>query len=71
MKVVGSTENRIPSFKNGENVSHLKITGVALVHCNIVNNGCQQEFGSLFEISPTNHIFLKLFNLEYDPHVAK
>ena len=71
MKVVGSIENRIPSFKNGENVPHLKITGVVLVPCNIVNHGCQQEFGSLFEISPTNHIFLKLFNLEYDPHVAK
>ena len=26
MKVVGSTENRIPSFKNSENVPHLKIT---------------------------------------------
>ena len=26
MKVVGSTENRIPSFKNGENAPHLKIT---------------------------------------------
>ena len=83
MKVVGSTENRIPSFKNGENVPHLKITEVVLVHCNIVNNDCQQEsrvsytsvpkksFGSLFEISSTNHIFLKTFNLEYDPYVAQ
>ena len=48
---------------------HLKITEVALVHCNIVNNDYQQDlrvfytfvpnkaFGSLLEISPTNHIF--------------
>ena len=25
-----------------------------------------KTFGSLLEISPTNHIFLKIFNLEYD-----
>ena len=42
-KLLGSTENKIPSFKNRENVPHLKITEVLLVHCNIVNNGCQQE----------------------------
>ena len=55
--------------KNGENVPHLEITEVALVHCDIVNNDYQQDsrvlhtfvpnkpFGSLLEISPTNHIF--------------
>ena len=49
-----------------------------LVHCNIVNNDYQQDsrvlytfvpnkpFVSLLEISPTNHIFLKTFNSEYD-----
>ena len=38
-----------------------------------VNNDYQQNprvpnkpFGSLLEISPTNHIFLKTFNPEYD-----
>ena len=57
---------------------HLEITEVVLVHCNIVNNDYQQDsrvlhtfvsnklFGSLLEISPTNHIFLKTFNSEYD-----
>ena len=25
-----------------------------------------KTFGSLLEISPTNHIFLKIFNSEYD-----
>ena len=55
---------------------HLKITEVVLVHCNIVNNDYQQDsrvfytffpnklFGSLLEISRTNHIFLKTFNSE-------
>ena len=51
---------------------------MVLIHCNIVNNDYQQDstvlytfvpnkhFGSLLEISPTNHTFLKTFNSEYD-----
>ena len=78
MKLLGSTENEITKDKNGENVQHLEITEVVLVHCDIVNNDCQQDstlfytfvptkpFGSSLEISPTNHIFLKTFNSEYD-----
>ena len=77
MKLLGSTKNKITEDKNGENVPHLKITEVVLVHCNIANNDYQQDsrvlhtfvpnkpFGSLLEISPTNHIFLKTFNSEY------
>ena len=38
MKLLGSTESKITKDKNGENVPHLEITGVVLVHCNIVNN---------------------------------
>ena len=38
MKLLGSTENKITKDKNGENVPHLEITEVVLVHCNIVNN---------------------------------
>ena len=38
MKLLGSTEDKITKDKNGENVPHLKITEVVLVHCNIVNN---------------------------------
>ena len=71
MKLLGSTENKITKDKNGENVPHLEITEVVLVHCNIVNNDYQQDsrvlytfvpnkpFGSLLEISPKNLIFLK------------
>ena len=78
MKLLGSTENKITKDKNGENVLHLEITEVVLVHCKIVNNDYQQDlrvlytfvpnkpFGSLQEISPANHIFLKTFNSEYD-----
>ena len=74
MKLLGSTENKITKDKNSENVPHLKIAEVVLVHCNIFNNDYQQDsrvlntfvpnkpFCSLLEISPTNHIFLKTFN---------
>ena len=78
MKLLGSTKNKINKDKNGENVPHLKITEVVLVYCNIVNNDYRQDsrvlytfvpnkpFGSLLESSPTNHIFLEIFNSEYD-----
>ena len=78
MKLLESTENKIIRDKNNENVPHLEITDVVLVHCDIVNNDYQQNsrvlytfvpnkpFGSLLEISPTNDIFLKTFNSEYD-----
>ena len=74
MKLLENTKNKITKDKNGENIWHFEITEVLLVHCNIVNNDYQQDsrvlytfvpnkpFGSLLEISPTNHIFLKTFN---------
>ena len=74
MKLLGSTESKITKDKNCENVPHLAIIELVLVHCNLMNNDYQQDsrilytfvpnksFGSLLEISPTNHIFLKTFN---------
>ena len=43
MKLLGSTENKIAMDKYIENVPHLEITEVVLVHCNIANNGYQQD----------------------------
>ena len=69
-KLLGSTEIKITKHKNGEKVPHL-------APCNLVNNDYQQNlrilhtfvpnkpFGSLLEISPANHIFLKIFNSEF------
>ena len=48
MKLLGSTKNKINKDKNGENVPHLKITEVVLVHCNIVNNDYQQDSRVLY-----------------------
>ena len=77
MKLLGSTKNKLTKDKNGENVPHIEITEVVLVHCNIVNNDYQEDwrvlytfvpnklFGSVLEISLTNYIFLKTFNSEF------
>ena len=77
MKLLGSTDSKISKDKNGENKPHLEIVELVLVHCNLVNNDYQQDsrilftfvpnkpFGSLLEISPTNHIYLKTFNSEF------
>ena len=41
MKLLGTTKSKITKDKNGENVPHLGITEVVLVHWNIVNNDYQ------------------------------
>ena len=41
MKLLGSTENKISKDKNSENVTHLEIKEVVLIHCNIVNHDYQ------------------------------
>ena len=69
MKLLGSTKSKITKDKNIENVPHLEITEVVLIHCNIVNNDYQQDsrvlytfvpnksFGQLLDISPKNFTF--------------
>ena len=56
-------------YKNGENVPHLEVVELVLIHCNLVDNDYQQDSrilftfvpnktsGSLLEISRTNHVF--------------
>ena len=77
MKLLVSTESKITKNKNDENVPHLEVAELVLFHCNLVNNDYQQDsrtlytfvpnktFGSLLEISPTSHVFLKIFNSEF------
>ena len=76
-KLLGSTKNKIAKAKNDKNAPHLELTKVILVCCNIVNNNYQQDsrvsytfvsnkpVGQLLEISPTDFIFLKIFNLVF------
>ena len=77
IKLLGSTKSKITKDKNGENVAHLEVVELIIVHCNIINDKYQQDsrilytfvpnkpFGSLLEISPPSHIFLKTFNSEF------
>ena len=76
-KLLGSTKSKITKNENGENVPHIEITEVALVHCNIFNNNYQQNsrvlhtfipnksFGQLLGISSKNFIFLKALDSEF------
>ena len=52
MKLLGSTENKITKDKNGENVPHLEISEVVLVHCDILNNDYQQDSRVLYTFVP-------------------
>ena len=38
MKLFGSAESKITKDENGENVPHLQVVELVLVHCNLVNN---------------------------------
>ena len=77
MKLLGSAKSKITKNKNGENLPHLEVVELILVHCNVFNSNYQQDsrilytflpnkrFGSLLEISSTNQVFLKTFNSEF------
>ena len=52
MKLLGSTESKIPGEKNGENVPHLEIVELVLIHCNIVYNSYQQKSRILYTFAP-------------------
>ena len=43
MKLLGSTKSKISEDKDHENIPHLEITEVVLIHCNIVNNHYHQD----------------------------
>ena len=73
MKSLENSKNRITKDKIDENSSHLEITEIILVYCNVVNNSSQKVlrvfyifvpnefFDQFLEISITNSIFLKVF----------
>ena len=77
IKLLGSIKSKITKYENGENVPHLEITEVALIHCNIVNSDYEQNsrvlytfvpnksFGQLLDISLKNFIYLKTCNSEF------
>ena len=60
MKLLGGTENKITKDKNGENVLHLELAEVVLVHSDIVCNDYQQDSRVLYMFVP-NKPFGSLF----------
>ena len=62
MKSLRSTECKITMDKNGENVLHLGINEVVFVHCNNVNNDCQQDSRALYTFAP-NKSFGQLLDI--------
>ena len=54
MKLLGNTKNKLTKDENGENIPHLEITEVALVHCNIAHNNYQQDSRVLYTFAPNN-----------------
>ena len=77
MKLLRSNKIKITDDKNCENASHLEITEVVLIHCNIVNKDFQQDLRvletlvfnksprQLLDISSKKFIFLKIFDSEF------
>ena len=83
MTLLWSTKSKITKIENGENVPHVKINEVILLHCSIVNNDYQQDSGVLYtfvpnksfdqllDILPKIFIFLKTLNLEFSSMVYR
>ena len=66
IKLLGSTKSNITKDQNGENVPHLKITEIILVHCNIAKNNYQHNSRVLYSFIPNKQIG-KL--LDYRPRI--
>ena len=76
MKLLASTKSKVTKNRNGKKFPRLHINEVVLADCNIANNDYKQDsrvlytlipnksFGQLLHISPSNIIFLKIFNSE-------
>ena len=62
MKLLRSTKSKISRDKNSENLPHLQITEVVLVHCNITNNDYQQ-YSRVFYIYFSNRSFGQLLDI--------
>ena len=52
IKLLGNTKSKITKDENGENMPHLEIAKVVLMHCNIVNNDYQQDSTVLYTFIP-------------------
>ena len=62
MKSLENSKNRITKDRIDENLSHLEITEIMLVYCNVVNNSYQKILRVLYIFVP-NEIFDQFLEL--------
>ena len=60
MKSFETTKRKITKDKNCENGSHVEITEVVLIYCNIVNSDYQQDLRIFLYTSAGNKLFGQL-----------
>ena len=63
-KLLGSIKSKITKNKNSENAPNLKITQLALVHCNIVNKKYQRSLRALYAVL-SNKSFGQLLSKDF------
>ena len=57
MKLLASTKSKIAKDKNDENVPHLEIVELVLVHCNLLNNDSINKIEEYYiHFFQTNHL---------------
>ena len=61
-ELLGSTKNKVTKNENGENVPHLELTELVLVHCDIVNNNYQQN-SRVLDVFFLNKLFGQLLDI--------
>ena len=78
VKLFGSTKKLIVRRKNEEKVPRLEVVEVVFVQCNLVDNQYQQKsellytftpnksYVYLLNVEPSNLVFLKTYNTEFD-----
>ena len=83
MKLFGSTKTLTNKTKNGEKVPTLKVVKLVLVQCNLADNQCQQKsevlytfmpnksYAYLINVEPSNLVFLKTYNTEFDEIIRR
>ena len=82
-KLFGSKTKLIGKTKSGENAASLEVVEVVLVQYNLAVNQYQQKsevlytftpnesFAYLLNVEPSNLVFLKIYNTEFDGIIIK
>ena len=69
MKLLENNKNKITKNENGENLPHLEIKEVVLVHSNIVDNCYQHNARVLYNFFP-NKLFRQLLDISLKNFIA-